>query len=94
MQHYENKTETVTHMVFVKMTCDICGRESKSSHGWSDEKFTVDETEIRHRTGRNFPEGGSGEEIQVEICPDCFTGKLIPWLESQGVKIQKKEWDY
>ena len=35
---------------------------------------------IRHREGLNYPEGGSGIEINIDLCPDCVKNKLIPWL--------------
>ena len=58
---------------------------SKSDGDWSKElHYEVKETEIRLKTGSNYPEGGSGEETTIDICPECFTEKLIPWVKSQG----------
>ena len=46
------------------------------------------------KTGSNYPEGGSGEETTIDICPDCFKDKLIPWVESFGGKPTVKEWNW
>jgi hypothetical protein len=58
----------------------------------------VDECEVRvyvkHRDGENYPEGGSGTEVEIDMCPECFKTKLIPWLESQGVVVQRKDWEW
>lgn len=73
-------------------TCDFPGCEQKTS---DQGMFVIDEVEIevtvRHKEGMRFPEGVSYEEISVDVCPDCFKTKLIPWLESQGVKITRKD---
>lgn len=32
--------------------------------------------------------------MEIKSKAYCFRKKLIPWLESQGVKIEEKNWDY
>jgi hypothetical protein len=92
MQHMktvkEKEYETIAYL-----TCDLCGIKSQSSYYWNGQG-NVNETKIEWRTGDSWPEGGSGELIKIDICPDCFKNKLIPWLESQGAKINKSEWDH
>ncbi len=92
----ETVTETRTRKVLVKRCCDLCGREAKSGDDWERGLYEVSETEVemtvRHKVGDNFPSGGSGTEFIVDLCPVCFTGKLIPWLKSQGAQIEERDW--
>lgn len=79
------------------VTCDLCGATAKNE-GWQSSQWEINETEIeirvRHKDGSSYPEGGWGTKYQVDICPDCFTEKLIPWFESQGCKAKREDWDW
>ncbi len=70
------------------VTCDLCG-EKIDVRG-----YDVDEVEVRHKTGSNYPEGGSGDETSVDMCGKCFDEKLVPWLRSQGAVPGTDEWDW
>jgi hypothetical protein len=94
MKHYKSKVVTETKRFFEYVQCDICGRQANDDDNWNGESYGVSETEIKYREGASYPEGGSGTEIRVDICPTCFLDKLVPWLKSQGVSIEKKEWDW
>lgn len=72
-----------------RITCDICSQEIKRKNCWD-----VMETEVRYKTGNSYPQGGSGEETTWDICQQCFTDKIIPWLESQGAIGTTKDWDW
>jgi hypothetical protein len=78
--------------------CDLCGAEAQSGDEWSSRYYEVNETEVsisvKSRKGENYPEGGSGTEYEIDLCPRCFTGRLVPWLKSQGAAIEEKEWDW
>lgn len=74
------------------MICDICNTQTKQMD-WRDGLYDVAETEVVFREGTRYPEGGSGIETTIDICPKCFVERLIPWVESFGNKVQKKEWD-
>lgn len=70
------------------VTCDLCG-EKIDVRG-----YDVDEVEVHHKTGSNYPEGGSGYETSVDMCGKCFDEKLVPWLRSQGAEPRTDEWDW
>lgn len=89
MKHIEKRTETVTREYVTKTTCDMCG--SVIPQQWAGE---IDDITVERKTGFSSSDGGSGDLVSVDLCSDCFTGKLVPWLESQGVKVQKTEWDW
>lgn len=97
---YRKEAATVERDIFVEMTCDICGKESSSNGSWSRELYAIDHTQVevkvivKQEEGHNYPGGGSGTEIKVDLCPECFRNKLIPWLRSQGVHIEEREWDW
>lgn len=69
------------------VTCDLCLAkiENKDYH--------LDEVEIWHKEGDNYPECGSGTEIIVDMCGKCFDEKLVPWLRTQGAVPLTKDWD-
>lgn len=77
--------------------CDICGAKGKDGD-WTGGTYAVDETEISikvtQKEGNSYPEGGSGTEYDIDLCPKCFKNKLIPWLRSQGAHVQEIEWDF
>ena len=82
---------------FVARICDLCGTVTKRED-WNAGIYEIDETEIRvevrQKEGSNYPEGGMGTEYDIDLCPNCFKDKLVPWLISQGANIEKKEWDW
>ena len=71
--------------------CDICGkREGEDSYDgidWNDETYEIDQTIVSRKIATNYPINGGYEldkEIEYHICPDCFEGKLVPFIESFG----------
>lgn len=80
--------------VFVTETvCDICGLRNKGDD-WSNGTFKVSETDVFYRHGELYPEGGSTTTKKADICPTCFTEKLVPALEALGCKFREEECDY
>jgi hypothetical protein len=76
--------------------CDLCGK--KGDYEWDAIGFDVNETRlsvtVKQKEGYNCPDGGSGQEWEIDLCPDCFKNRLVPWLISQGAKIEQKEWSW
>jgi len=58
----------------------------------------VNETEVsvtvKQKEGESYPDGGSGTEYEIDLCPDCFKNRLVPWLKSEGANIGEMEWDW
>lgn len=88
MKHRETKTEAkeVTEVVKSWETCDICGAELGGLHG-----NDISESEVSLRTGYSYPDCGSTTTVSADLCAQCFETKLIPWLEIQGVTMQREE---
>ena len=98
MKVYEEKIVPEKVQKFhIKTVCDLCGKEATQGYWdrstWGMDNVDIDVT-IKRREGTNYPEGGSGTEYSVDMCPDCFKDKLIPWLQSQGCTAKLEEWDW
>lgn len=90
MKTYTTVTRHYDDKVLSETRCDLCGATTKSE--WRKGCYDATEVEVRLKTGESYPDNGSGEETTIDICPDCFRDKLIPWVESQGGKPETKEW--
>lgn len=89
MQHIKTvEVPAATKEVVDFITCDLCGKRITT------EGFEVDEVNVEHRTGENYPEGGSGEQVEFDLCGKCFDEKLTPWLRTQGAEPRETEWDW
>lgn len=77
--------------------CDLCGLKS-NSYDWETGIYEINETEIsiriKQKEGKSYPEGGSGYEYEIDLCPNCFKNRLVPWLKSEGAYIEQKCWDW
>lgn len=92
MRKYEQVPATGTVNRMVEESCDLCGKINIGD--WGAGGYSVEEIEISHKDGESYPEGGRGTEYEVDMCPDCFKNKLIPWLESQGCKVKRTDWSW
>lgn len=78
--------------ICIEVECDLCHKTSKTL--WTNGSFDATATEIIMKTGSSYPEGGSGTETEIDICPTCFVEKLIPWVETHGGTPTTKEWEW
>lgn len=89
MKHYKKETVPAKiKKVLQKVTCDFCGKDIEHK------PYHVDEIKIERITGYNYPEGGSGIKLYVDMCSECFESKLKVWVESQNVSFTEEEWEY
>ena len=97
MRKYIKYQKVVKKQRLEKMICDLCSKESIGA-GWKNSIWSINETEIeitvRQTEGTNYPEGGFGTEYIIDLCPECFKNRLVPWLKSEGAKVEEKEWDW
>jgi len=93
MKNYKKVHKSYDTDVLDSVICDICKREYGPN--WNRRSsYTVLETEIRLKTGTSHPEGGLGEETTFDICPECFTDRLIPTLRKLGAEPTVLGWDW
>lgn len=77
--------------VLSEITCELCRKTTK--YEWKMGDYNLVEVEVRLKTGTSYPEGGMGEEINIDICPSCFENKLVPWVQSQGGSAEVGDWE-
>lgn len=94
MKVYVEKTETRTYQSLERTICDICGTEEGTGHWQTGNCYDFDDVTIHHEHGSRYPSGGNKEELNLDICPKCFSEKILPVLRSLGVKTQYKETIY
>ena len=87
MKQYANVSQIVT--VVEKTTCDICGNVFDPAAHVSG---YFEEVHFWHRRGDEYSEGGSGDELDLDICPDCMNNIIVPFLKSVGKTVEYKEW--
>jgi len=83
MKKFIDKTESVTRRLIKEIECDLCHRV-KEGGSWKKEYGDVSESTVKLETGWTSRDCGEVEETTIDICPDCFVAKLIPWVESHG----------
>lgn len=83
MIHYKDVERRFTEKLPVAITCDICKRFHAGA-GWADHSWEIAETRIQMTTGTRHADEDCSKKVSFDICPECFSSKLIPWLESQG----------
>ena len=97
MRTYKEVTKTVTTTRLAEIRCDLCGAVA-SGGDWESGVYEVNdvtiEVTVHQKEGTSYPEGGSGTEYVIDLCPDCFKNRLVSWLLSQGATIQEQEWDW
>ena len=71
-----------TEEVFDKLTCDVCGAESRWDENWSNNENEKLMTTVALEEEESTPRGGSARLIQYHICPACFKNHLSRWFES------------
>ena len=99
MKVYEQREIPAKTITVLKLRqCDLCGKKSDREDWNATSIYSVNETEIfievRQKKGQDYPEGGSGTKYEIDLCPDCFKKKLVPWLLSQGAVIKQEDWDW
>jgi hypothetical protein len=93
MKKYEKQTRPAsTFDALVETKCDLCDKTTKND--WRENSYDATETEVRLKTGANYPADGDGDETTVDICPTCFVQKLIPWVKSHGGTPTVKRWEW
>lgn len=98
MRFYQKQIkEPVIQKVLVKITCDLCGAETKNSN-WGTSFNEINNVEIsvtiNQQEGAAYPEGVFGTEFNVDLCPTCFKTTLIPFLREKGAKIEERELNF
>lgn len=86
---YEEYEEKVKRQRLVARLCDRCGNALRPAG-----HYEVREFELKFKTGSSYPDGGSGEEWELEdLCDDCVV-LLKELLQENGFKLTHRDWDW
>ncbi|MFA1510002.1 hypothetical protein ACDN41_12300 [Priestia aryabhattai] len=85
MKTYKEETKKVK--AIDKHICDICSVDMK------DEEWGDSETKIELKKGNVLIEGDVRLRYSVDICVDCFEGKIMPLIEEKFNVKFKEEWN-
>jgi hypothetical protein len=67
--------------------CDKCNEEIQTPG------FDAFEFELEYRTGETYPECGSGDKKEMELCAKC-ADDCIQLLKNNGYRINESKWDW
>ena len=68
--------------------CDKCNCKIEK-----EDSYDSFECEFTHKTGSSYPEGGSGEKQEMELCQKCAV-ECVELLRANGYRITDSEWDW
>lgn len=80
MRVFETVQRSYKERVFLKQTCNLCGKATRSRDNWAPESHCIHKITVEAEVGTNYPEGGSRGTRSWVICPDCFEEKIVPLL--------------
>jgi hypothetical protein len=85
----------VTVEIVDGMKCDVCGRATDNDEFWPNEEhpdttFGGTEVTVSIADKSRYPEGGSEDKEQWDLCPSCFDEHVRKPLLALGVAPTKK----
>ena len=90
MREYKKIQRRNYYTVLKKVTCDICGKETQCEKNWAAGPYNFDLVKVRRKHGTSDPDGGGTTTIVgFDLCPRCFTKKLVPMLRELGAEPTK-----
>jgi len=87
---YEAKTDNRTYEALTEMLCDLCGRSNgRPRDNWAIDPYQIQEAEVSLIQGWSYPSSYVAKKWSIDICPECFKTKLMPWAEAQGATFRE-----
>lgn len=83
----ELRTQEVEVVVESYSLCDKCNEKIKTDN------YDAFECEFSHKTGSSYPDGGSGNLQELELCQKCAV-ELVELLRQNGYRVNDSEWDW
>jgi len=88
---YKTVTQTKTTAVIDSTACDICGKTKRGNNNWTGGTWNIERVTVQIEEGEVFPEIGTTETLEYDICPECFRTRLVAFLASLGATGTTKE---
>lgn len=81
------RAETVVDEIL----CEICGKPC----GTGEYDSTIDHVSVKHVVGNNYgADGVYSTTTFIDLCPDCFDNKLVPWIIRWNGQPRTEEKDF
>lgn len=90
MIHYKTvHVPAETRKVEDHRTCDWCSEVIRE-----EGRFDCGEVNVYGRRGQSYGDSGDSVTTNFDFCYSCFYTRLVPYLESQGVKpaVTERDW--
>ena len=83
------ETEKITReeSVLIETLCDKCNEPIHTTC------YNAFDFEFEIKTGESYPEGGSGDKLEMDLCQSCAL-ELTEFLKLNGYRINESEWDW
>lgn len=91
MKTYKTEIITREEQTIDVYSCDLCGRASPSPYDWAEGRRRDLDTRIELRDATYGQFDPTGTIISADVCPECFTGKVVPALEALGLKFRTRD---
>jgi hypothetical protein len=100
MKKTKEEKHEIKQIYQTSIICDLCKKESEQADHWVRQMperavITTDENSITltHKFGKRYPEGGWGQVLEIDICPECLQNKVLPFLKEQGCSVEYQDWE-
>lgn len=93
MRKVKITTRAMEHKEYFRF-CDFCGESAEHGSRVSRHSVYYDDSTvtIRGEFGTRYPEDEDcRERLEIDCCPECFKGKVIPAIENLGVKFRRED---
>ncbi len=57
-------------------------------------QYNLAETTVHGEFSERYGNDGGSDTYEIDLCPDCFLNKLLPWLRGQGAAIEPRSFDF
>ncbi len=83
----EKQVKEVVVVVEDYEVCDKCGKKIEK------DEYDAFEFDFKLKEGTQYPEGGSGDEEEMDLCQACAR-ELVEKLKEMGYGIRKDRWQW
>jgi hypothetical protein len=67
--------------------CDKCNKKI------TKQNYDAFECDFTHKTGDSYPDGGSGDLQEMELCQQCAV-ELVELLKQNGYRVNDSKWEW
>jgi hypothetical protein len=88
----ESKVQVVVKKRVAAIKCELCPATGRGDDTWPDDDGgNASRVVVAADIGSVWPEGDFRTTKRLDICPDCFEERLVPWFRSCGGTVREYE---